>query len=134
MTAFPAISTQYTTITYNGVTIGGVTAITGLGTGTATEKDITTLASSAKETQPGLRDFGTFELELIRNQDDLGQLELYNAQANQSVNEVVVTLSGSSANVGTFQGWVKSLSSEIGKDASVMGKCSIRVTGDIVWS
>ncbi len=133
MAATP-ISTQLTTLTFNSVTVNGIKAITGIGSGSATEIDITTLASTAKESQPGLRDFGSIELDIIRNHDDLGQLELFNSQASQATRTVVITLPTSTANVATFSGYVKSITSDIGADNVVMGKVSIRITGAVVWS
>ena len=133
MAATPILC-QGTTVSFNAVTVNGVVSISGIGSGSATEHDVTTLASTAKESKPGLRDFGTVDLELIRNQDDLGQVELFNALANQSVYTLVITLPTSTANVGTCSGWVQSLSTEVAADGVVMGKCAIRITGAIVWS
>ncbi len=103
MAATP-ISTQLTTMTFNGVTVNGIKAINGIGSGSSSEIDITTLASTAKEFQSGLRDFGSIELDIIRNQDDLGQVEMFNSQASQATRTIVVTLYGSTANVATFSG------------------------------
>ncbi len=133
MTATPILC-QGTTLSFGGSPIDGVVSITGIGSGSATEHDITTLASTAKEFKPGLRDFGAIEVELIRNQDDQGQSDLFDALAAQTVDTVVVTLPSSTANVGTFDGFVQSLSTEIAADGVVMGKCKIRITGDFVWN
>lgn len=133
MTATPILC-QGTTLTFNSVAVNGVVGMTGLGSGSATEHDITTLASTAKEFKPGLRDFGLVTVDLIRNQDDLGQVELFNALASQSTYTVVITLPSSTANVGTFSGFVQSLSTEIAADGVVMGKCTIRVTGAVAWT
>lgn len=133
MTATP-ILTQLTTITFNSVAIGGVRSITGIGSGSASEINLTTLASTAKEFAQGLRDFGSIELDLIRNQDDLGQLELFNSLAAQTTETIVVTLPSSTANVITFQGFVVSLPMDIAADKIVEGKCKIRITGPIIIS
>ncbi len=133
MTATPILC-QGTTFTFNSQPVAGVVGISGIGSGSATEIPTTTLASTAKEFQPGLRDFGTVSIDLIRNQDDNGQAELFSALASQSVETCVVTLPSSTANVGTFSGFVTSLSTEVAADGVVMGKCSIRITGAVAWT
>lgn len=138
MAATP-IMTQTTTLSIdddagNPVIINGVISITGIGSGSATEIDVTTLASTAKEFRQGLRDFGSIDVELIRNQDDLGQLEMFDAMAAQAVRTFIVTLPSSTANVGTFEGFVQSLSTDIAADGVVTGTATIRITGAVVWS
>jgi hypothetical protein len=129
-----AILCQQTTMTFNSVTVGGIKSITGIGSGTASEIDITTLDSTAKEFAQGLRDFGSIEVDLVRDQDDLGQVEMFNSMASQSTETIVVTLPSSTANVITFSGFVQSLSSDISADGVVMGKAKIRITGAIAFS
>lgn len=129
-----AILCQQTTMTFNSVTVGGIRSITGIGSGTASEIDITTLDSTAKEFAQGLRDFGSIEVDLVRDQDDLGQVEMYNSMATQSTETIVITLPSSTANVATFSGFVQSLSSDIAADGVVMGKAKIRITGAVAWS
>ncbi len=133
MAAVP-ILTQLTTITFNAIAVNGVRSITGIGSGSATEIPVTTLASTAQEFKPGLRDFGSVAIDMIRNQDDLGQVEMFTAMAAQSVVSVVVTLPTSTANVGTFSGFVTSMSTDIGADGVVTGTANIRITGAVVWS
>ncbi len=129
-----AIFCQHTTMTFNTVTVGGIKSITGIGSGSASEIDITTLASDAKETAPGLQDFGAIEVDLLRDQDDPGQSEMYDSAASQSTETIVITLPTSTANVATFQGWVQSLSSDINADGVVTGKAKIRITSTVIWS
>lgn len=129
-----AILCQQTTMTFNSVAVGGIKSITGIGSGSASEIDKTTLASTAKEFEQGLRDFGSIEVDLVRDQDDLGQLEMYNSMATQSTETVVITLPSSTSNVATFSGFVQSLSSDIAADNIVMGKAKIRITGVVSWS
>lgn len=116
------------------VAINGIMSLTGIGSGSATEIDVTTLASTAKEFRQGLRDFGSISMELIRNQDDLGQKEMFDAMGLQAVREFIVTLPTSTANVGTFDGFVQSLSTDINADGVVTGTATVRITGAVVWS
>lgn len=133
MAATP-ILTQLTTLSFNAVTVNGVISITGIGSGSATEIPVTTLASTAQEFKPGLRDFGSVQIELIRNQDDLGQVEMFTAMANQSVVTVIVTLPTSTANVGTFSGFVTSMSTDVNADGVVTGTATVRITGAVAWT
>ena len=129
-----AILVQGTTMTFNAVAVGGLMSISGIGSGSATEIDITTFASTAKEFTQGLRDFGTISVELRRNQDDLGQVEMFTAMASQLTRTVVITLPSSTANVATFSGFVQSLSTDLQADGAVTGTAVIRITGAVVWS
>lgn len=138
MAATP-ILTQLTTVSIDDdtgtpVLINGVMSISGIGSGSATEIPTTTLASTAKEFKQGLRDFGAFSMELVRNQDDLGQLELFDALAAQATRTFIVTLPTSTANVITFEGFVQSVTTEIAADGIVTGTATIRITGAVVYS
>lgn len=138
MAATPILC-QTTTMTFDDaggspVAVNGIKSITGIGSGSATEIDVTTLASTAKEFKQGLRDFGSIEVDMIRNQDDLGQVEMFNAMGLQATRTVIVTLPTSTANVATFEGFVQSISTDISADGAVMGKAKIRITGAVAWS
>lgn len=133
MAATPILA-QATTISFNSQTIAGVQSITGIGSGSATEIDVTTLASTAKEFRMGLRDNGTITINMIRNQDDLGQLELWNALGSQTGYSMVITLPTSTANVATFTAYVQSVTTDVNADGVVTGSATVRVSGAIVWS
>lgn len=138
MAAVP-ILTQLTTVSIDDATgtpvlIDGVMSISGIGSGSATEIPVTTLASTAKEFKQGLRDFGAFSMELVRNQDDLGQLEMFGALAAQATRTFIVTMPTSTANIITFDGFVQSVTTEIAADGIVTGTATIRITGSVVYS
>lgn len=126
MAATP-ILTQLTTITFNSATIAGVTAITGIGSGSATEIPVTTLASTAKEFKQGLQDFGSFSVDMIRNQDDAGQVAISAALAAQTTASVVVTLPSSTLNVLTFNAFVTQFTTDVNADGVVTGKATFRI-------
>lgn len=113
------------------VTVGGVVSFQGFD-GEASEIDVTTLASTAKESRPGLQDFGAFTLELMRDPSDAGQAELEDSKANQDVRTCVLTLPG--GDIATFDAYVKSLTASGGVDAVVTGSCAMKITGSVVWS
>lgn len=113
------------------VTVGGIVSFDGF-TGEASDIDITTLASTAKEFRQGLQDFGNFSLELMRDPQDPGQLELEDAKANQATRECVLTLP--SGDIATFSAYVKSLTGAGGVDGVFTGTCNMKITGSVVWS
>lgn len=113
------------------VVVGGIVSFTGFD-GEASDIDITTLASTAKEFRQGLQDFGAFSIELMRDPQDLGQIELEAAKAAQATRECVLTLP--SGDIATFNAYVKSLTAAGGVDAVVTGSCNMKVTGNVVWT
>lgn len=115
-------------------TIGGIVSISGIGNGSATEIDVTTLASSAKEYRQGLKDNGSVTFELIRDEDDAGQVELREMEDAQATREFVITLPSSTLNVLTFDGFVTSLTTDIGADDVARGSCTVKITGAITLS
>ncbi len=129
-----AILCQGTTMTFDSNAVGGLMSISGIGSGSATEIDITTFASTAKEFTQGLRDFGSVTIDLRRNQDDVGQAAMFTAMASQLTKTIVITLPTSTLNVATFSGFVQSLSTDMQADGAVTGKAVIRITGVVVWS
>jgi hypothetical protein len=133
MAATP-IKTQTTTISYNSQTIDGVMSMTGIGSGSATEIPTTTLASTAKEFVQGLQDFGSFSIDVTRNQDDAGQAAISAALAAQSTNTVVITLPTSTLNVLTFSAFVTQFTTDINADGIVTGKATFRIVSAPVYS
>ncbi len=129
-----AILCQGTTMTFSGDAVGGLMSITGIGSGSASEIDISVFGSTAKEFVSGLRDFGSISVKLRRNQDDVGQAAMFSAMATQSTEEIVITLPTSALNIATFNGFVQSLSTDLEADAAVTGTAVIRITGAVVWS
>lgn len=129
-----AILCQGTTMTFDSNAVGGLMSITGIGSGSATEIDITTFASTAKEFTQGLRDFGSISIKLRRNQDDVGQAAMFTAMASQLTKTVVITLPSSTANVATFTAFVQSLSTDLEADGAVTGTAVLRITGAVAWT
>lgn len=130
------IDAQGVVITFNdGVAaqvVGGVDTFD-FGDGEASDIDITTLASTAKEYQQGLQDFGNLNLNLkLRDPSDAGQAAMAAAKAARATREVVLTfLSG---DVATFNAYVKGISNTGGVDGVLAGTASLKITGSVVWS
>lgn len=141
--AAPAILTQQTTVSIDDdsgtpVAIAGVRGLTGMGSGTATEIETTTLLSTAKEFRMGLQDFGSFNMTFIWNQDDTGQAELLDAMDKQSQRTFIITLPATgpsvTLNIWTAEVFVLNMQFDVDADNVVMGTATLRVTGEPVWS
>lgn len=142
--AAPAILAQGTTFstdTVGGSTpivIAGVKSVSGIGSGKASEIDVTTLASTAKEFRMGLQDFGTVTLNINWNLDDAGQIALYNAMDGQIPQQFIVTLPATNPtvtkNVWTAVVYVLSMEVSADADSVAMGTVTLRVTGEPAWS
>lgn len=129
-----AIKTQATTITINGQTIGGVVSFSGMD-GEASDIDVTTLASTAKEYAQGIQDFGNFSMEIIRDPNDAGQSECFDQKGAQTTSSMVVTLPDTvTLNRATFNVHVKSMSMEGGVDAVATGSINCKISGGVTWS
>lgn len=97
--------------------------------GEATQIDVTTLASTAKEYCQGLKDNGVLTLEFVWDNDDLGQAELRDAQDNQSERTFIITLADSTTL--TFQTIVLAINQDGPADEIVRGSATLKVTGAI---
>lgn len=128
------INAQQTTITCNSQTIGGVISFSGFD-GEASDIDITTLASTAKEFRQGLQDYGNFSMEMFYDPNDLGQLELQTQKAAQATVTFVLTLPDDVVkNKATFSAYVKSISIAGGVDDVARGTVNLKISGNVVWS
>lgn len=141
--AAPAILTQGTTISIDDdagspVTINGHQSLSGIGSGSAAEIDVTTLASAAKEFRMGLQDFGSFTMNFLWNLDDAGQAEMLDAMDQQEQRTFIMTLPASNPsltlNVWTAEVYVLNMQADVAADGVVQGTATFRVTGEPVWS
>lgn len=129
---------QGTTFTFDDnlsspVSVTGLVSIS-LSDGEATEIDVTNLGSSAREKLQGLQDFGDCTIEFIRDLDDAGQAQLLAAKALQATRTCIVTLPSGTLTTGTFEGFVKSFSMELGADDTRRGTAVIAIDGAVTWS
>lgn len=136
--AAPAIPTQGTTITFNGVTIHGHKSIGGIGSGTASKIDVTTMESTAKEFRMGLQDWGDMDLAHIWNLDDLGQAEMYAFKGSQESGELIITFPSSNPavtkNVFTANVYILKMQADAEADGVLMGSTTMAVTGEPTWT
>lgn len=129
-----AINAQGTTIQVDNLTpgtpdtaIGGVVSFSGLD-GEASEIDTTNLSSTAKEYALGLKDYGSFSMEVQTDYADAGQ-DLLRA-AGTTTKTFRVTLPD--ATTITFAGVVKNADAiNGGVDGIVTGSVSIKISGAV---
>ena len=99
--------------------------------GAAAEIDVTNLDSVAKEFRLGLKDNGSFSIEIDRDIADPGQIALLAAQGTGAATPFVLKFAD--GNSAEFTGFVKKFSLSGGVDAVVKGSADIRISGDITW-
>lgn len=97
--------------------------------GSASEIDVTTLDSTAKEFRMGLQDFGNFSLECNHLPEDSGQVALRAAKATRAVQSFLIAYTDGSTDA--FQAYVMSASKSGGVDAKVDTSFTLRITGDV---
>lgn len=128
------IDSQGTTFTFNngtvGVVVGGVQSFSI--DSSADEREVSTLASTAKEYKLGLQDNGTLQLSVLYDRSDVGQAAMIVARAGNLVREVVMTLS--SGEIATFNALVKALPIDGSADDDLKSTIDLRITGAIVWT
>jgi hypothetical protein len=113
-------------------TIGNVVSISGLRGGQATVIDITNLASTRREKRMGLADEGQITVEVQYNPDDTGQIELETARGARTIREFTIELNdGSPETTFTFQGYVLTISTDLGVDQVVTASITIEITGAV---
>jgi hypothetical protein len=92
----------------------------------------TNLASTAKEKEVGLQDFGSLKLEIQIYDDDAGQTAMKAAKASQASKNFRVTYPDASTR--TFAGFVMSFSESFGVDAMITGSTEILIDGEVTYA
>lgn len=115
------------------IQVGGVTAIGGMRSGTATEIDVSDLSSTEKEFVLGLADPGTMNLTVFYDPADQGQIILEDLRVSSARTSFQVTipnpLNSPAVTTFTFEGFVQSFPFEVGVDQAIPGTVTVRVTG-----
>jgi hypothetical protein len=111
--------------------IGEVTSFDGFD-GSASEIDVSHLASTAKEFLLGLEDSGSFSFDVNYLTANAGQDLLRTAKANRDLHYFKLTLSDGI--YATFTAYVTTFSINGGVDAVVGGSVSLRISGAVTWS
>ena len=136
--ASTAISAQGTTLQVGTQDATPNTAVANIRTfsgfdGTASEIDVTNLASTAKEYRLGLQDYGGFSFDWHPDFSDAGQNQVRGASASGAILAFKLTFpDGSSASFEALVSNANSLSG--GVDATVDGSVTLRITGDVTFA
>ena len=131
-----AIQSQGTTFSFTddlaaAQIVGGIKNYSGFD-GSSEEIDVTTLASTAKEFQVGLEDFGNISLELNVDHSDVGQEAMRAARTVGATRECVLTLKDLS--VGTFNAFVVSFPQDGETSGVDTASVNLRITGSVAWT
>ena len=125
-----AIDSQGTVVTCDGVTVGGVKGVSGLGSGSPAERDRTTMAdTSFRRFGVGLQDGGNVTLSILVDTTDNGQRKLYRYWRDRTRATFVITLVNGTTR--TFGGYVMTFAEDLNADTDVMASCQLRVDGEI---
>lgn len=129
--AYTAYSSGGTATPVAFTTIANVHTFSG-GDAAAADIDVSNLSSTSKEFLLGLRDNGSFTIELDYDFADAGQAALLVAQASGAVKQFKLTLPD--GHTATFAALVKKVAFGGGVDQAVKRPVETRVTGDITWA
>ena len=100
--------------------------------GQASEIDVTTLASTAKEFRLGLVDEGGFSFEMNQVNADAGQAALRVSKNAGSIKSYKLTLPN--AEVATFTAFAKALPTAGGVDGVLTSSVALRISGSVAWA
>lgn len=115
--------------------VGEISGITGVGSGAATEIDVTNLSSTAKEFIMGLRDEGTISITGFLDPDDTaGQVRMRTLRDTSASTDFKITLTDSPATVLSFEAFVPTFGFDINPDGAIPMNGSLRVTGAVTWA
>lgn len=127
-----ASSNTATAATYTA--IGNIKSITDFESGSASEIDVTNLASTAKEKRLGLVDNGGFSLAIHHSNADGGQAALQARRLDGAAVNMKVILPSGTTPTAAFSALVKKFSKNASVDGVVEGTADITVNGAITWS
>lgn len=99
--------------------------------GKASEIDVTTLDSDAKEKRKGLTDNGGFQIEVNRVYTDPGQTLLDESQSDEEPRRFKLVLPNGW--IGLFSALVMSFDLKGGVDAVIKSTASLSITGKVEW-
>lgn len=113
--------------------IAEVTDFDGPG-GQASEIDVTSLDSTAKEFLLGLRDEGDFSFTCNLVPGDTGQAGLRSDRDYATLQDFQITLTNTPATTLTFQAYVKEFRIKGGLDDKISASVTLRISGPVAWA
>ena len=99
--------------------------------GSASEIDVSDLASTAKEFRLGLKDEGDFTFEMMYLPNDTQHQLLQTARTNRTLTSFEITLTDSPASVMTFSAFVREFSLSGSVDDVIRGNVGLRISGAV---
>jgi hypothetical protein len=121
-----------TPVTYTA--IANVKSISDFESGSASEIDVTNLASTAKEKRLGLVDNGGFSLGIHHSNADPGQAALTARRADGAAVNMKVILPSGTTPTASFSALIKKFSKNAAVDGVVEGRVDVTVNGAITWA
>ena len=121
-----------TPVTYTA--IANVKSISDFESGSASEIDVTNLASTAKEKRLGLVDNGGFSLGIHHSNADPGQAALTARRADGAAVNMKVILPSGTTPTASFSALIKKFSKNAAVDGVVEGSVDVTVNGAITWA
>jgi len=114
--------------------IGNVKSISDMESGSASEIDVTNLASTAKEFRLGLVDNGSISLAMDHANADAGQVVLQARRLDGAAVNMKVILPSGTTPTASFSALVKKFSKSAAVDGVVGASCDIRINGAVTWA
>ncbi|MDQ5942492.1 MAG: hypothetical protein QG572_1307 [Pseudomonadota bacterium] len=121
-----------TPVTYTA--IGNIKTIGDFESGSASEIDVTNLASTAKEKRLGLVDNGGFSLGIHHSNADAGQAAMQARRLDGAAVNMKIILPSGTTPTASFSALVKKFSKNAAVDGVVEGTADVTVNGAITWS
>ena len=122
----------FTPQTYTAV--ANVKSVSEIESGSASEIDVTNLASTAKEFRLGLVDNGTFSLAIHHSNADAGQAALQARRLDGVAVAMKIILPSGTTPTASFSALIKKFSKNANVDGVVEAAVDIRINGAITWS
>ena len=114
--------------------IANIKSISDFESGSASEIDVTNLASTAKEKRLGLVDNGGFSLGIHHSNADPGQAALTARRADGAAVNMKVILPSGTTPTASFSALIKKFSKNAAVDGVVEGSVDVTVNGAITWA
>lgn len=114
--------------------IGQVVSVSGIGSGSASEIDVTHLSSTAKEFLLGLKDEGEISVTLNLDTADTYQTQLRTARDNNTLTNFEFDLTEDTPTTISFAAYVKTFGIGVAVDDKITLEVSLRVTGAATWA
>lgn len=114
--------------------IGQLVSVSGIGSGSASEIDVTHLGSSAKEFLLGIRDEGEVSVTLNLDTGDTYQTQLRTARDNNALTNFEFDLTDAGPTTISFAAYVKTFGIGAAVDDKLTLEVALRISGAATWA